>query len=1046
LTIPLSSVSLHGHPATHSSSCRFAAEKGNECQRRYKLSLLLESLHGLLAYYLGQLNVSDNVFADMEHKKSSDGSNHKIADSSNAVKSALEIPNSNATEKLTDSSKLDVVHHGNGIQDFQFPAVHDDPFLICDGSQLIERQNQSTVDSKMNVIPFINHDMERLNSSGNSSIDHDPFACIFSEVSIPIGVELMRGTSHEGDVANTEIDKSIILGDTIQKETDNKSTGVSNFHIDGVSEDLLSFAHASSFPSLMTETFDERDRNNRDFFSTEICLDGPVNGKRSKESFAILDDLSTRTAFTPARLPTAQERLDGSDSITDGLSDGTSCFRTHSEIADGSNLQEIGRAKKPTGTIKTENHETILQLTDDDRLEIDGNEDVFSLVRNVSPQRVHAISESHSEVKDQAHAPAPSLDAISTVNAEDSMLFSFPELSSTIFEDEELRFEERVDGVSPLTLMTSGASSPMKVSSTTPKRNTSSHSAESGDGAHSAVGSIPVGDIFLPLPFPDALVAEDILMSESFSAAVTQDLTAGSVVDMDSKSKSTLSGMLGSPPGALQSDISDAGRERDQIQTQTHRAFSSSSSSFSPLDDPAVSGSRSVSVTSITQPSQSTIPSSPHVSTPISAFSGLGVDAVGAVLLPVHVPSPSRTPSQSASHVLTDQVLASMKVGAGKEPPVAPLDPASPAPLLVGLGSSSAAIVTDNYAFNGAVEAVRIEQTGSQQGIEEHVVSDDWGGFNDCALLPGNTNVTAVASCALLIEDTDIDVWSSAADLSLVTADKDSADLSADKDGADLSADKDSADLSAASQRVEDIEASRIKSSESTESSCIIRNALSNSALQDTTIPAFVRDDGGAKEESSAGCVGNALVAVDLVETVVMDKPVQMLAVIEDEVEKEEVVKVEAEKVKEVKIEELEVVKRGEEVVATEEVKEEEEEKFRVEEEVEVQVVERVVETERSKEEEEEEEEDEWDDFEEADVLPTAHSAVLSPMSSAILPPSFDAPFPQRGVSSAAVGSSSSRFPEATSSSDEAAKEAESLFLSSERTPGQVSGLNVHHL
>jgi hypothetical protein len=108
-------------------------------------------------------------------------------------------------------------------------------------------------------------------------------------------------------------------------------------------------------------------------------------------------------------------------------------------------------------------------------------------------------------------------------------------------------------------------------------------------------------------------------------------------------------------------------------------------------------------------------------------------------------------------------------------------------------------------------------------------------------------------------------------------------------------------------------------------------------------------------------------------------------------------------------------------------------------------VVERVGETEKAK--EEEEEEDEWDDFEEADVLPTAHSAVLSPTSNTILPLSLDAPSPQRGVTSAAVGSSSARFTEATSSSsDEAAKEAESLFHSSKRAPGQVSGLNVRHL
>jgi hypothetical protein len=1032
----------------------------------------------------------------MEHKKSSEGSNHDVPGSSDAIKSVQVVPNCNAVEKMTDSSKLGVVNHGdqhrNGKQDFQFPTAHDDPVLISDGTHVTELHNQSTSDSKKNVIPLINHDMERLNSSGNSSIDHDPFACIFSEISVPIDIQLMRGTSYEGEVVKTETNKAITLGDTIQKGTINKSTDASNFHLDGVSEDLLSFAHASSFPSLMTETFDERDHKNRDYFSPEICLDGPGNGKRSKESFARTDDLSTRTAFTPAQPPTAQEKLDGCDSITDGLTDGTTCVRTHSETADGSNSQEIGRAKKPTGTIKTEIHETVLQLTDDDRLEIDGNVEVFSLVRNISPQRVHAISESQSEVTDQsnAHAPAHALDAISAVNAEDTMLFSFPELSSTIFEDEELRFEERVDGVSPLTLMTSGANSPMKVSSTTPKRNTSSHSGGSGDGVHSAVGSIPVGDIFLPLPFPDAMIAEDTLLSESFLAAVTPNLmTGGNADDMDSKCKSTLSGMLGSPPGAVLSDISNIGCEADQTQTQRASSSSTSTSSFSPLDGSAVLGLGSVSGASITHPSQSIVPSVPHVPTPISAFSALGTDTVGAALLPVHAASPPKTPDlpqrDSASHVLMDQGLASSKAGAGKGPPVAPLDPASPAPVLVGSGSSSIAIVTDDiYAFSTAVEPVRIERTESLQGSEEHVVSDDWGGFNDSVLVPDSTHVTTEASCALLIGDTDIDVWSSAADFNLVTADKDRADLSA------------------VSELVEEIEPSRIKSSENTERSDIMTNMPPVSALIDATIPAFVENDGVAKEKSRTESLGNALLVGDVVETVATDKPAEMLAVIEDEVEngkdevengkhevakdgaervevengkdevakdgaervevengkdevakdgaervevengKDEVAKDGAERVEVVKVEEVEVVKRGGEVVATKDGEEEEVEKVRVEK---VVVVERVGEAEKAK--EEEEEEDEWDDFEEADVLPTAHSAVLSPMSNAILPLSFDAPSPQRGVMSTAVESSSTRFTESiSSSSDEAAKEAESLFHSSERAPGQVSGLNVRHL
>ena len=316
----------------------------------------------------------------MEHKTSSEGSNHDIPDISDAMKTVQVIPDYNAVEKMMNSSKLDMLNHTDqrhdGKQDFQFPIIHEDPLHSVDKTHIAERQIESTFDSKKDVSPLINHDMERLNSSGSSSIDHDPFACIFSEVLIPNDIQLMRGTSYEGEVENTETVKPITVGDTIQQGTINKSADVSNFHIDGVSEDLLSFTHASSFASLMTETFDEGDHNNRDFFSAEICLDGPVKEKRSKENFAISDNLSTRTAFTPARNPTAQDRLDTSDSITDGISDGTTCVRTHSETADSPNLQEIVRGKKPTGTVKTEKQEAVLQLTEDDRLEVDGSVDL----------------------------------------------------------------------------------------------------------------------------------------------------------------------------------------------------------------------------------------------------------------------------------------------------------------------------------------------------------------------------------------------------------------------------------------------------------------------------------------------------------------------------------------------------------------------------------------------------------------------------------------------------------------------------------------------
>ena len=394
----------------------------------------------------------------MEHKTSSEGSNHDVPNNSDAMKTVQVIPDYNAVEKMMNSSKLDMLNHTDqrhdGKQDFQFPIIHEDPLHSVDNTHIADRQIESTFDSKKDVSPLINHDMERLNSSGSSSIDHDPFACIFSEVLIPNDIQLMRGTSYEGEVENTETVKPITVGGTIQQGTINKSADLSNFHIDGVSEDLLSFTHASSFASLMTETFDEGDHNNRDFFSAEICLDGPVKEKRSKENVAISDNLSTRTAFTPARTPTAQDRLDTSDSITDGISDGTTCVRTHSETADSPNLQEIVRGKKPTGTIKTEKQEAVLQLTEDDRLEVDGSVDLLSLVRNVSPQRVQPISESQSGVS--GPAPVPAVEAISTTNGGDPLPFSFPEMSSTIFEDEELRFEERVDGVSPLTLMTSG--------------------------------------------------------------------------------------------------------------------------------------------------------------------------------------------------------------------------------------------------------------------------------------------------------------------------------------------------------------------------------------------------------------------------------------------------------------------------------------------------------------------------------------------------------------------------------------------------------------
>ena len=305
-----------------------------------------------------------------------------------------------------------------------------------------------------------------LTSAGNLSIDNDPFACIFSDATLVNDSHVI--TSIAGDeIASNILDLAVMPA----TETSGKSIPSA----DVVSVDLQSFTNASSFHSLMTETSDAGDDNRGMLFEDEISL----NSSGSEQSRS--NDFSTKTAFMPSRAKLLelidQKKISDSSHIgaagdhspvvpaTDQKSD-TSPLRSgeDSEIITTDENRET-RSRRSSGMRKTDEREAVFQLTPDETLEFEVNEEVYDLVdggavdtRGGKASQLPALDLEVQTLGIALHFP---IDESTSLQQDTSFIES---VSSTIFEDEEKRFEEKgiYDNTSP-TLIEKRFNSPVEV-------------------------------------------------------------------------------------------------------------------------------------------------------------------------------------------------------------------------------------------------------------------------------------------------------------------------------------------------------------------------------------------------------------------------------------------------------------------------------------------------------------------------------------------------------------------------------------------------------